>query len=310
MMHVSPLLMVRVATLPFEALAPSRRGRACAAAEELLQRLEGRAREAERISALLHEAAGETAPPEQAAARGAVLKMRRAIHQDRAVDRRVVEEPRHLLTTDLKAQDRQHIVGGSEAEKAQRDFSTIYSEEVSHGRKVLVEALEMPLFRLGLRLAARSLLQRADTLPRLEPSGWDQRGRHTASKLLAYLGRFTTKTSPNGVFCATAVGELTHGPAAVRGENRFERLDFLLHVGEARKIAACLAASPEAIAAVVPRINPTLRREGNGWTLWRPASARRPADDEVRSEVKEHPVMQMFLDAAARAENPTEEIIR
>ncbi|HYQ90309.1 MAG TPA: lantibiotic dehydratase [Candidatus Binatia bacterium] len=276
----------------------------------MLQRLEGRAREAERISALLHEAAGETAPPEQAAARGAVLKMRRAIHQDRAVDRRVVEEARPLLTTDLQAQVRQHLVGGSEAEKAQRDFSTIYSEEVSHGRKVLVEALEMPLFRLGLRLAARSLLQRADTLPRLEPSGWDQRGRHTASKLLAYLGRFTTKTSPNGVFCATAVGELTHGPAAVRGENRFERLDFLLHVGEARKIAACLAASPEAIAAVVPRINPTLRREGNGWTLWRPASARRPADDEVRSEVKEHPVMQMFLDAAARAENPTEEIIR
>ena len=310
MTHVSPLLLVRVATLPFETLDPSRRIRACAAGEELLQSLETRSREAERISSLLYAAAGEKAPPEHAAARGAVLKTRRAIHQNRALGCGVMEEAGPLLTAELQSQVHRHLDRGAETEKAQRDFSAAYSEEMFRERKALAVALGMPLFRLGLRLVGRSLLERASALSRLDPSEWDQRGRHTASKLLAYLGRFTTKTSPNGVFCATAIGELTDGPAIVRGENRFARLDFLLHVGEARKVAACLAASPEAVAAVFPRINPTLRRKGNGWTLWRPASPRRPTDDEVRAEIKEHPVMQMFLDAAARAETPTEEIIR
>ena len=308
MTHISPLLIVRVASLPLETMTPSSRARA--GAEELLQHFEARAQEAERISALLYDAAGEAAPPEQTAARGAVLKMRRAVHQGRAFDRGVMEDAEPLLTPQLRARVRRHLSRESETEKARQDFSAIYSAEVCRGRKALVEALGIPTFRLGLRLAGRSLLQRAESLPRLDPSAWDQRSRHTASKLLAYLGRFTTKTSPNGVFCATGVGALRDGPAAVRGENQFARLDFLLHVGEARKIAAAFAASPEALAAVIPRINPTLRREDDHWTLWRPASARRPADDEVRSLIKDHPVMQMFLDAAARSEHPADEIIR
>jgi hypothetical protein len=310
MTRVSPLLIVRVAALPFEAMDSMSGNRARVAAEAWLRLLETRAGEAERISALLFDAAGEAASPELAPARGAVLKMRRAIHQGRAIDRRVVEDAAPLLTTEILAQVRGHGDGGNEAEKARRDFSATYSEEMDRGRKAIVEASGAPLFRLGLRLAGRSLLRRAETLSRLDPPAWDQRSRHTGSKLLAYLGRFTTKTSPNGVFCATAVGELADGPAAVRGENQFARLLFLLHVGEARKIVACLAVSPEALMAVAPRINPTLRRDGDHWTLWRPASARRPADDEVRSQVKDHPVMQMFIDAAAGARHTSEEIIR
>ena len=310
MTRVSPLLIVRVAALPFEAMDFMRGNRARVAAEDWLRLLETRAGEAERISALLYDAAGEAASPEFAAARGAVLKIRRAIHQERAIDCSVVEAAAPLLTPELRAQVRSHGDGGAEAEKARREFSAAYSEESARGRKAIVEVSGAPLFRLGLRLAGRSLLQRAETLSLLDPSTWDQRGRHTASKLLAYLGRFTTKTSPNGVFCATAVGELADGPAAVRGENQFALLEFLLHVGEARKIAACLAVSPEALMTVVPRINPTLRRDGDHWTLWRPASARRPADDEVRSQVKDHPVMQMFLDAAAGGRHTLEEIIR
>src|SRR6267378_4692390 len=297
MTHLSPLLIVRVPMLPFDALDPLAGDPARLASEEWLLRLGGRADEAERISTLLYDAAGETAPPDRAAARGAVLKMRRAIHQDRAVERRVMDEAGPLLTTELRTQVRRHLDHGPEVAHARQEFSAVYSEEMSRAGKALVETLATPLFHLGLRLSGRALVQRANNISRLDPAAWDQRSRHTASKLLAYLGRFTTKTSPNGVFCATGLGAVAEGSATVRGENQFARLDFLIHVGDARKIAACLAVRPEAHAATIPRINPTLRREGDEWTLWRPASARRPADDEVRSRIKDHPVMQMFLDA-------------
>src|SRR5439155_872919 len=83
----------------------------------------------------------------------------------------------------------------------------IYAEEMVRERQALVDMVGIPLFHLGLRLTGRALARRADHLSRIDPAAWDQRSRHTASKLLAYLGRFTTKTSPQGVFCSTGLGE-------------------------------------------------------------------------------------------------------
>jgi hypothetical protein len=310
MTHVSPLLMVRVASLPYETLAAPERAPAHETADRLLALLESRAHEAERISAALYDAAGEGASSTHAASRGAVLRIRRAIHQGRGVGGALLEEAGPLLGTDQRDLVHHHLEGTAAVEQAREDFSRAYAAEVARRRATLIQATETPLFRLGLRLAARTLLQRLGGLRRADPATWDQRGRHTASKLWAYLSRSTTKTSPNGVFCLTGLGNLTDGAAASRGENQIERLDFLFHVGEARKIAACLGASPEAVANVVPRVNPTLRRDGEGWVLWRPATARRPEDDEARCQVKDHPVMRMFVDAAASENRREEEIIR
>jgi hypothetical protein len=69
-------------------------------------------------------------------------------------------------------------------------------------------------------------------------------------------------------------------------------------VAEARKVAACLAADPALDGAVVPRPNPTLREDAEGWTFWKPASMRQEEEDEVRSHVKAHPVARAFLEEA------------
>jgi Lantibiotic dehydratase, N terminus len=310
MTRVSPLVIVRVASTPFEALVAPNGARARDAADSLLALMEARAAEAERVSAVLYEAAGEGAPQAHAASRGAVLRIRRAIHQGRGVGGAWMEEAGPLLGTDQRALVNHHIERSAALEQARQNFWHAYAAEAELWRTALMQAAEAPFFRLGLRLAARTLLQRLSGLRRADSAVWDQRARHTASKLWAYLGRSATKTSPNGVFCLTGLGNLTDGPAASRGENQIGRLDFLFHVGEARKITACLAASPEAMASVTPRVNPTLRRDGEGWMLWRPATARRPEDDETRCQVKDHPVMRMFLDAAAPERRAVAEIIR
>ena len=67
MTHVSPLVIVRVASLPFEALAATDDVHAREAADRLLALMEARAHEAERISAALYDAAGEGASATHAA---------------------------------------------------------------------------------------------------------------------------------------------------------------------------------------------------------------------------------------------------
>ncbi len=310
MPRISPLVILRVATLPFETLAPLEGARARATAEAALDRLEARRRDAERLSASLYEVAGASAAEDRHAARGAVLRIRRAIHQGRAVPESTLEEADDLLDPSTCSEIRMHLEVTTNAAQAELEFSRVYAEEIQALRAALVDASKAPTVRLGLRLAGRSLLQRAEGLARRDTATWGPRERHAASKVLAYLSRFATKTSPNGVFSATGISELSDGPPVLAGENQIARMDFLLHVGEARKITACLAASPGVMARVIPRANPTLRRVDDGWAYWRPASPRRPDDDEVLCRVKEHPVMRMFLDAAQPADKRAPELIR
>jgi len=295
MTHTAPLLIVRVASLPFESLAPFVAERSVAAADEAAAAGEEGARLAERASALLYEAAGSAAPPELAAARIAVLGIRRAIHQGHPAETALLETAKPLLPEDVRRAIAEHACALERARTLERLAADSFVVEEARGRAALAGASRDPWVRLGLRLASRSLLRRADALaaPR-----WAQRERHAASKVLAYLARFATKTSPNGVFCATSLGSIAAEAAEVRGENRIERLDFALHVGEARKTAACLAVSPEAAHAIRPRANPTLRIHEGVWSLWRPATPRRETDEETKLEIKDHPVMRRFVDAA------------
>lgn len=295
MTHTAPLLIVRVSSLPFETLAPLTAARSVAIADQAAASRAKREELAERASKLLYAAAGVTAPPDLAAARVALLGIRRSLHRGGAADPAALERARPLLTGEALRVIAEHDREQERSASLERDLEETLAAEEARGRAALAEASRNPWVRLGLRLASRSLLGRAAGL---EASRWGQRERHAASKVLAYLARFATKTSPNGVFCATALGSLADEGTAVDGENRIERLDVALHVGEARKVAAVLASSPEAAPAIRPRANPTLRAKDGGWTLWQPASPRRESDEETRLEIKAHPVLRRFIEAA------------
>ena len=73
-------------------------------------------------------AAGEAAPPDRVSARGAVLKMRRAIHQDRAVERRVREDAGALLTEAVQWEVQRHLDRGPEVANARQELSAIYAD--------------------------------------------------------------------------------------------------------------------------------------------------------------------------------------
>jgi lantibiotic biosynthesis dehydratase-like protein len=134
----------------------------------------------------------------------------------------------------------------------------------------------------------------------VDPGRWRHDERHAGAKLTAYAGRFATKTSPNAVFCATALAWIGGERVQVSGENLPARLDVLLSVAEARKVAACVGAERAAWPAIVPRPNPTLRREGNAWTFWRPTTPRRESDLEELSRTPAQPVLDVFFEEAEK----------
>jgi hypothetical protein len=157
-----------------------------------------------------------------------------------------------------------------------------------------------PTFREGIRLVSRSLLDRLRSLEGSDPARWRHDERHAGAKLAAYAARFATKTSPNSVFCATALAWIDGAEARVTGSNLPARLDVLLSVAEARKVSACLAADGSAWPAVRPRLNPTLRKKGEIWELWRPLSLRNESDDEVLSRTPAQEILDLFFEEVER----------
>src|SRR5262249_18892774 len=133
-----------------------------------------------------------------------------------------------------------------------------------------------------------------------DPATWGHGDRHVAAKALAYVARFASKTSPNSIFCATALATASGETCSISGLPAIDRVDPLLSIAEARKVACVLAADPAVESAVRPRPNPTLRQEEGALTFWRFASARNPNDDEKLTRVKDHPVLRMALEEARR----------
>ena len=150
-----------------------------------------------------------------------------------------------------------------------------------------------------MRLVSRSLLGRLRAMDGMDPARWRHDERHAGAKLAAYAARFATKTSPNSVFCATALAAVG-GETRISGSNHPQRLDVILSVAEARKITSCAGTGPAAWPAVVPRPNPTLRLEDGVWTFWRPTSLRRDDDLESLSRTRAQPVLDLFLEEAGR----------
>jgi hypothetical protein len=82
----------------------------------------------------------------------------------------------------------------------------------------------------------------------------------------------------------------------VEGVPGIAHRDVTLSIAEARKVACTLAADKAAEAAIVPRANPTLREDPDGYTFWRLASARHADDKESLSRVRAHPVLRVLLE--------------
>jgi hypothetical protein len=288
------LALLRIAALPFEALAPLAARESLvplAAAWELEARL---AAAVPRLTEELYRAAGE------AASRAAVIALRRALHNGRRIAPAQLAAVRGHLPPRVVAAVEEHLALRAELADRLAEHTAVYRRDLLAARRALLCFAGQPVVREGMRLVSRALLARLTAMRTTDPACWRHGERHAAAKLAAYAGRFATKTSPNAVFCATALAWIGGGEVSVRGANRPARRDVLLSVAEARKVAACLAADRAAWPVIVPRPNPTLRRAADGgWLYWRPATPRRVDDGEVLARARTQPVLDLFLDEAA-----------
>jgi hypothetical protein len=299
------LVLLRIAALPFETLAPLAAAEALnrlAAVQEMEDRIDA---EVARLTDALHRVAGEPpgeGDPEAARIRLAVISLRRALHNRRRVPESQLEALRDPLPPELFAAVTDHLARRAELADLQLDFDRAYRVDLLRARRALLALAGRPVFKEGMRLVSRALLERLQAMAGIDPGRWRHDERHAAAKLTAYAARFATKTSPNSVFCATALAWILGDEAAVAGANLPARVDVLLSVGEARKISACLGAEPAARPAIVPRLNPTLRREeeGGSWIFWRPITSRRETDMEVLSRTRAQPILDLFHEEAAK----------
>ncbi len=264
---------------------------------ELEDRLDA---EVEALTDALYAVAGE--PPEddpQAARRRlAVIAVRRALHNRRRVPEDQLAAA--SLPAELSEAVAGHLASRVEHERLLKEHERAYAEDLRRARRSLLALARNPTFQEGVRLVSRSLLEKLHGLRKADPGRWRHDERHAGAKLAAYAGRFATKTSPNSVFCATALAWIGGDEARVSGENLPARVDVLLSVAETRKVAACLGADRAAWPAIVPRPNPTLRREGNAWTFWRPTTPRRESDLEELSRTPAQPILDLFFEEAEK----------
>ena len=254
----------------------------------------------ERLTDALYTLAGEPPgdDPEGARRRLAVIAVRRALHNRRRVPEEQLEASR--LSTELAEAVAGHLAGRGEHEALRKEYERAYADDLREARRTLLALAEAPVFQEGVRLVSRSLLEKLHRLRKVDPGRWRHGERHAGAKLIAYAGRFATKTSPNAVFCATALAWIGGDEARVCGDNLPARMDVLLSVAEARKVAACVGAGRAAWPAIVPRPNPTLRREGSAWTFWRPTTPRRESDLEELSRTPAQPILDLFFEEAEK----------
>ncbi|HET8947963.1 MAG TPA: lantibiotic dehydratase [Candidatus Polarisedimenticolia bacterium] len=302
-----PLVLLRVAAFPFESLEPLRARASLEPLGELLRGEEECEVEAEALGAALHRAAGPpvSGDPERHRRRLAIVALRRDLH-NRRLDSARLDAAGPALGAGLKDRLGDHLERVRRLRSLEAGFQDAFRADLRAGRKALLGLAGTERFREGIRLAGRALFRAGATLESVDPDRWERGQRHVASKLAAYAARGAAKTSPNSVFCSTALARVTGGPAQVAGRNDPVRVDILLNVFEARKVTSCLGAEPAVRPAARLRPNPTLREADGAWTFWRPAHLRRLTDDEALSRVRNLPVVMMFLEEAASSRSAVE----
>jgi hypothetical protein len=291
---------LRVANLPFCTLASLSASRAAAAADEALCIEERQATSAAALISRLFAAAGRRADdPAHDPVRLPLVRMQRDLFNCRPLRAADVE----AAGPGLSAEDVASVASFADGDRRRTDslslFRAAFSEELRAYRSALARLAHQPLLEHGIYLAGRDLPAQMRRLSRRDPRDWTKGDRHAAATLAAYVTRACAKTSPHGVFCSVAVATLGEH-ASVQGDPAVFRLDVAVGVAEARKITSCLAIDRGLDGAIVPRPNPTLRPQPEGVTFWRPATLRRTTNDEVFSRAKDHPILRLFLEEAAR----------
>ena len=271
---------------PFDALTRF----AGAGVEAAARAVQGAEAELEIKAAALEEALHAAAGPGPGDHRRlAILALKRAVHNRRSVEPSgdpAVEEYRRLLATRIAAN---------------AHWEATFLAALATGRRAIVETARDPRLAFGIALASRALIDKLQRLDRRDPASWGHGERHVAAKALAYAARAATKTSPQSVFCATALAKAEGAAAEVSGVPRIAAVDLSLSVAESRKVACVLAADEAVEAAVIPRPNATLSEQDGALTFWKFASFRHATDDESLSRVKDHPVLRAVCEEAGAA---------
>ena len=309
--EVYPVVLLRVAAFPFASLEPLRAASSLERLGDLLRLEEEVGGEVGALSDALHRAAGPpvSGDPERSRIRLSIVSLRRAVYNRRSLESSLLDGTGPALEPELRERLERHLERTQRLRTLEERYRNDFFADLRASRNALLAMAGTPRFREGIRLASRALFQAGQSLRSTDPDGWGYDDRHIASKLAAYAARGATKTSPCTVFCATALARLTSGPARVQGENDLVRIEILLNVFEARKVAACLAAEPALRAAAALRSNPTLREADGAWTYWRPAVLRRSTDEEVLSRVKDLPVLKMLLEEVSDGSRGAQEIL-
>jgi len=297
------LAILRISTLPIGTLAPFRSGPAVEAAAAILRVEADLGAGRESLEEALHAAAGgkpDEGDADRARARLAVIALKRSVHNGRPLRDEAIASATPLLPPGVEGRLRAHEGLRSGRASGLEAFRRAFDEDLDRARRELLERTASPLVREGIRLASRSLLSRLRALGGRAPRDWGHDERHVGAKGLAYLARFCTKTSPNGLFCATALAGIGGGELSIEGSPRIDRVDVIFNIFEAGKITSCLGAVPEVEAAIVPRPNSTLREEAGAWTFWKFASSRNPTEEETLCRVKENPILRLFIEEAGR----------
>lgn len=303
------LALLRVASLPFEAIAPLRDG-TCAEADAVVALEAELARDAQVLADRLFALAGSpTEDPARTQARFALLRVRRDVHNGRVPKERDLDDAHVLLAADDRERLRGHVARLRRHLTLIEGLTATHRDRLVAGRRALLHLAADPLVSHGIYLASRSLAPKARRLASADPSAWSHDERHAAAKIAAYVSRFAAKTSPNGVFCSVALASVGGPAVSIEGAATIERVDVLLSLSEVRKVAAVLAIDPAIERAARPRPNPTLRLRDGVWTFWNPASPRNPTDVETYASLKDQPVLAMFLETCASGTLRPDEIV-
>lgn len=296
--------LTRVALCPIERLDRLAPANFLACLEQQSRTTVRQAREREELAEALYQAAGSAARPAAegpAAGRFAVLALRRALHNGRPLRARDLA----LAGAALDPQLRERLAQYDPVDAEPIDELIALRREAD---AALWDNFQLESFQEALALTSRELARALRRLPDPRTHVWRGEQRFVADKGLVYLGRFATKTSPYGLFCGVALA--TIGDRwRLEPPDGWRRIEVLLSVAEARKVAAMLAIDPLLAPLIRPRVNPTLRPTAEGWELWRPATPREEGSEERRLRIAQHPIAALFIELAGEGIQSTVELL-
>jgi lantibiotic biosynthesis protein len=295
-----PIVVLRVATVPYSTLDSLALNRAAGVADGLLAREARLGAAGDRLSERLHAVVPAIA---EAGPRRAALALRRRLHRnDGPPPEHELRAAAPALSASMRAALARHARNWRRLAESRERARRAFGHDLARARESLRELARTDFVQELVFLASRSL---SDSLPAYlaRPlSEFGRRERQTETALARYLARSAAKTTPFRLLgasgLATVGGRTTL--AAARGVRR--------HVSPSLfaldRILAAVAAEPAAGSGAGIRVNPTLHRAGRAFVFWRdsPGSGedRREGTTRERCEIRATSVLEEFIRQAHR----------